>query len=108
MSAAGDFSTTASTGGNACTGTIDLVVVQAQGCFGYQVNMFIGSQAPYGAVSAAASADVSVQTWNASPWYEPWNWSWGPWHTWGINVGSSVQLDPFQACVDVFGANLCV
>lgn len=94
-------------GANVCSGTVDLVFIQAQACFDYNISLFLGSYAPYGALSASAGADVSVQTWNASPWYEPWKWSWGSWHTWGISVGASVQIDPFKVCVDVMGANLC-
>ncbi|MFM8829238.1 MAG: beta strand repeat-containing protein [Actinomycetota bacterium] len=108
MSAAGEFSASANTGANVCSGTVDLVFIQAQACFDYNINLFLGSYAPYGALSASAGADVQVQTWNASPWYEPWKWSWGNWHTWGLSVGASVQIDPFQVCVDVMGANLCV
>ena len=108
MSSTGDFSTTASMSSNECSGTVDLVFIRAQACFDYAINLFMGSYAPYGALSGSAGVSVQIQTWNASPWYEPWKWSWGGWHTWGINVGGSVQISPFQMCVDVDGANLCV
>lgn len=108
MSTTGEFQATGTTGGNLCSGTIDLVFIQAQACFDYSLNLFLGSVAPYGAVSASAGADIQVQTWDASPWYAPWRWSWGSWHTYGFNVDASLQLDPFQVCVGVMGANLCV
>jgi len=108
MSASGDFQATGTTGGNLCSGTIDLVFIQAQACFDYSLNLFLGSVAPYGAVSASAGADIQVQTWDASPWYAPWRWHWGNWYSWGFNVDASIQLDPFKICVGVMGANLCV
>ena len=107
MSSTGDFTATANFGDNMCTGTINLLVVRAEGCFDYNIGLWIGSSAPYGSLTATAGANVDIQTWDASPWYEPWKWSWGSWHSFGVSISADVQLDPFKLCVGVMGQNLC-
>jgi len=108
MSSNGDFQATATVAGNACSGTVKLVALLGQACFNYNVNLFIGSMAPYAALSASASANVQIQEWDASPWNKPWKWGWGRWHSYGENVGADISLSPFKICVNVIGSDLCV
>ncbi len=108
MASDGNFSARSVVSGNACSGTVNLGVARAQACFGYNVNLFIGSVAPYGALSTGASADVQVQTYSSSPWNKPWKWGWGNWKSYGTSVGASMRLSPFQVCTDVLGSDVCV
>ena len=108
MAADGSFAANVDSGGQVCTGTAYLVVVEAQGCFGYSVTMFLGSSAPYYSLGASANADVDVRYWEKQgKWWQVWKWGWSGWSTFGVNIGASVQLDPFKVCVDVLGHDLC-
>lgn len=108
MASDGSFSANAGVTGHACSGTANLGVARAQACFGYNVNLFIGSVAPYGALSTNASADVQYQTYKGSPWDKPWKWGWGSWRSYGANMGARMRLSPLQVCVDVLGSDVCV
>jgi len=108
MSSDGTFSASAVFNTNMCSGTINLLVVQAQGCFALNLTLFVGSQAPYASIDGNVSVNVNYQTWDADPWYAPWEWSWGPWRSFGINLSASFQLSPFRACVGVMGKDLCI
>ena len=108
MSSDGTFAASAVFNSSACTGTVNLLVIQAQGCFAFNVNLWVGSSAPYGSLSATASASVNIQYWDASPWYAPWKWTWGSWRSYGVSLGASIQLSPFRICMAVMGKDLCV
>lgn len=108
MSSDGTFSASAVFNTNVCSGTINLLVVQAQGCFAMNLALFVGSQAPYASIDGNVNVSVNIQTWDADPWYAPWEWSWGPWHSWGIDLTAHFQLSPFKACVGVMGQDLCI
>lgn len=109
VSAAGAFSASADSTGQACSGTADLGVVELNACFGYTISLFVGSSAPYGQLGASANADVQERNWSKSgPWWKVWSgWGWSSWHDLDVGIGADVQLDPFKVCVDVLGANLC-
>ena len=108
MSSDGTFAAAAVFNSSQCTGTVDLLVIRAQGCFDFTVNLWVGSSAPYGTLSATASASVNIQEWDASPWYAPWEWTWGSWRSYGVSLGASIQLSPFRICMNVMGMDLCV
>ena len=108
MSSDGTFSASAVFNTNMCSGTINLLIVQAQGCFAVNLTLFVGSQAPYASIDGNVNVSVDIQTWDADPWYAPWEWSWGPWYSFGVNLSASFQLSPFRACVGVMGKDLCI
>lgn len=108
MASDGSFAATSIVNGKACSGTVNLGAARSQACFGYDVSLFIGSVAPYGALSTRASADVQVQTYSSSPWNKPWKWGWGNWKSYGTAVGASMKLSPFEVCTNVLGSDLCV
>ena len=109
VSASGQFSASADSSGQACSGTADLGVVELNACFGYTLSLFVGSSAPYGSLGASASANIQERNWTKSgPAWKFWSgWGWGSWHDLSIGVGANVNLDPFQVCVNVLGADLC-
>jgi hypothetical protein len=107
VSPSGQFGATASTGGSACTGTVELVGVEFDACFGYSIRLFVGSSAPYGSIDTSASASVRERHWNAKPWYKPWKWGWSGWSSYGTDIGAEVRLDPFRVCARVIGHDLC-
>ena len=109
VSAAGAFSASADSKGQACSGTADLGVIELNACFGYTISLFVGSSAPYGQLGASAYADVQERNWSKSgPWWKVWSgWGWSSWHDLDVGIGANVQLDPFKVCVDVLGADLC-
>jgi hypothetical protein len=108
MSSDGTFSASAVFNTNVCSGTINLLVVQAQGCFAMNLTLFVGSQAPYASIDGNINVSVNIQTWDADPWYAPWDWSWGPWYSFGVGLSAHFQLAPFKACVGVMGQDLCI
>ncbi len=104
----GAFSAQGTYADSLCSGTIDLLVVEGQGCFSYQINMLISSNAPYLDLSANATASVEVRTWDPNPWYKPWDWGWGNWYSFSASINASIEIDPFNICVGVMGHDLCV
>jgi len=104
----GAFSAQGTYADSLCSGTIDLLVAEGQGCFSYQINMLISSNAPYLDLNANATASVEVRTWDPNPWYKPWDWGWGNWYSFSASINANIEIDPFNICVGVMGHDLCV